>query len=157
MKTNKANLAEKAKKSPVGRYNREVPMASLRSAITNGSDLLAGDVDHRAAWVRRLRDLINGHVSDAGGIDLISSAEASIIKRASMLELQMEMLETRFAKNDGIASSDQLLLYQRTANSTRRLLESVGLKRRPRDVTPDPLSYAREFARRKAEEAELAE
>ena len=85
------------------------------------------------------------------------SAEASIIKRASMLELQMEMLETRFAKNDGIASSDQLLLYQRTANSTRRLLESVGLKRRPRDVTPDPLSYAREFARRKAEEAELAE
>ena len=29
-----------------------------------------------------------------------------------MLELQMEMLEVKFAVNDGIASSEQLLLYQ---------------------------------------------
>jgi hypothetical protein len=42
----------------------------------------------------------------------------------------------------GEALPDQLDLYQRTANSLRRLLEAVGLQRRPRDVTPDPLEYA---------------
>jgi hypothetical protein len=42
------------------------------------------------------------------------------------------------------ASAEDLDLYQRTAKSLRRLLEAVGLQRRPRDVTPDPLPYARE-------------
>jgi hypothetical protein len=60
--------------------------------------------------------------------DNLSTAEASIVRRASMLELQMEMLETKFAANDGEASADQLLLYQRTASSARRLFESVGIK-----------------------------
>lgn len=70
-----------------------------------------------------------------------------------MLELQLEMLETSFAANDGMASSHQLLLYQRTANSTRRLLEAVGLKRQARDVTPHPLDYARQIdAEAEAEE-----
>jgi hypothetical protein len=132
---------KKTKKSRVGRYERDVSLAKVRSALTNGSDLLGGDVDHRSAWVRRLRDLIQGHIADAGGIDLLSTAEQSIVRRASMLELQMEMLETAFAANDGMATSHQLLLYQWTANSTRRLLESVGLKRHARDVTPSLNEY----------------
>ena len=146
MGTNNSTRPKTAKKSPVGRYKRDVSMACLRSAITNGSDLLAGDVDHRAAWVRRLRDLILAHTSDLGGADNISAAEQSIVRRASMLELQLELLETTFAENDGMASSHQLLLYQRTANSTRRLLEAVGLKRRAKDITtPHPLDYARQI------------
>jgi hypothetical protein len=48
-----------------------------------------------------------------------------------------------FATGDA-ASAEDLDLYQRTAKSLRRLLEAVGLQRRPRDVTPDPLPYARE-------------
>ena len=70
------------KKSPVGRYKRELSMACLRSAITNGSDLLAGDVDHRSAWVRRLRDLILAHTSDLGGSDNISAAGSGSGARA---------------------------------------------------------------------------
>jgi hypothetical protein len=99
---------QKTKKSKVGRYKRDLTLAKVRSALTNGSDLLGGDVDHRAAWVRRLRDIIQGHVADAGGIDLLSTAEQSIVRRAAMLELQLEMLETAFAENDGMASADQL-------------------------------------------------
>ena len=132
------------KKSRSGRAKIDPSLTRVRSAITNGSHLLA-DVDGRSSWMRRLRDLIQGHIADAGGIDLMSTAEQSIVRRASMLELQMEMLETRFADNDGVASADQLLLYQRTANSTRRLLELVGLKRRQRDITPHPLDYARQI------------
>jgi hypothetical protein len=43
-----------------------------------------------------------------------------------------------------------------SANSLRRLLESLGLKRRARDVTPSPLEYAASYARRnKAEDLEI--
>ena len=41
----------------------------------------------------------------------------------------------------GEAQPEQLDLYQRTANSLRRLLESVGLKRVPKDVTPSLAEY----------------
>jgi len=140
---------DRTKRSPRRRAKAAVSLATLRSATSNGSQLLAG-VDHRSAWMRRLRDLICGHVADLGGGDNLSTAEASIVRRASMLELQMEMLETRVADNDGVASADQLLLYQRTASSTRRLLESVGLRRRPHDVTPRPLDFARAFDQQKA-------
>ena len=52
-------------------------------------------------------------------------------------------MESRFEK-EGEASIKQLDAYQRAANSLRRLLESVGLKRRPKDVTPLPLDYAKQ-------------
>jgi hypothetical protein len=142
------------KKSRAGRYKRDVTVTRLRSAITNGTALLA-DCDHRTAWMRRLRDLISAHTSDMGGLDNISEAERSILRRASMLELQLEMLETRFAANpDGVASTSDLLLYQRTASALRRLLESLGLQRRAKDVTPHPLDYARDYDRRRAQEIE---
>jgi len=34
--------------------------------------------------------------------------------------------------------------FGRAASHLRRILESIGLRRKPRDVTPDPLTYARE-------------
>jgi hypothetical protein len=130
----------------------EVSLSKVRSAISNGSTLLL-DVDGRSAWMRRLRDLIADAVSDLGGEDLVSSAEAILVRRAAMLTLQCELMERNWAENDGVASAKQIEVYQRTSNSLRRLLETLGLKRRAREVTPDPLSYAKDFDRRRAEEA----
>jgi hypothetical protein len=110
---------------------------AARSRVSNGSTLLPG-VDGRSTWVRRLRDLMALHLSDLGGPDHVSEAERSIIRRAATLTVELERLELRFATADG-ASPFDLELYQRTANSLRRLLESIGIQRRPRDVTP-PLS-----------------
>jgi hypothetical protein len=115
-----------------------------RSAITNGSKLLAG-VDGRSPWIRRAKDLIGEHLQDLGGPDNTSAAERSIVRRVAVLSVELEHLETRFA-TAGEANAEDLDLYQRTANSLRRLLEAVGLQRRPRDVTPDPLAYAREHS-----------
>ena len=103
--------------------------------------------------MRRFRDLIGAHLSDLGGESVCSEAELSIIRRAALLTLELEVLEAKF-EAEGEASIKQLECYQRTANSLRRLLESVGLKRRPKDVTPNPLDYAREYDRRKAQDAE---
>lgn len=89
--------------------------ARQRSAITNGRRLLVG-VDMRSAWARRLKDLVVAHVQDLGGVSEISAAELSIVRRASTLEVELELLEARFA-TAGQASAEDLDLYQRTAGT----------------------------------------
>jgi hypothetical protein len=83
------------------------------------------------------------HVSDLGGDENTSEAERSIVRRAATLTVELERLELKFAMA-GEASASDIDLYQRTANSLRRLLESLGIKRRPKDITPLPLDYARQ-------------
>jgi hypothetical protein len=91
--------------------------------------------------------LIALHLSDIGGEANASAAEASIIRRASVLTVELERLEVKFALA-GAASPDDLEVYQRCANSLRRLLEAIGLRRRPKNVTPRLSEYlnAREDA-----------
>ena len=84
--------------------------------------------------MRRCKDVIAAHLSDLGGLDNCSAAEHSIVRRAAVLTTELEVLEVRFAKA-GEASSLDLETYQRCANSLRRLLEAIGLQRRPRDVS----------------------
>jgi hypothetical protein len=104
-----------------------------RSAMTNGT-ILPG-VDGRSTWARRLRDLVTLHVADLGGDENVSEAERAIIRRAATLICELERMEAGFAVADG-ADDAALEVYQRAANSMRRLLEAVGLQRRARDVTP---------------------
>jgi hypothetical protein len=115
------------------------PKDRQRSRITNGSALLPG-VDGRSPWVRRCKDVIAAHLSDLGGEDNTSAAERSIIRRASVLTVELERLEAKFALADA-ASDGDLDLYQRTAGNLRRLLEAVGLQRRPRNLTPNLKDY----------------
>src|SRR5258708_1242078 len=115
------------------------PKDRQRSRITNGSALLQG-VDGRSPWVRRCKDVIAAHLSDLGGVDNTSAAERSIIRRASVLTVELERLEARFALAEQ-ASPEDLDLYQRTAGNLRRLLEAVGIQRRPRNLTPNLKDY----------------
>jgi hypothetical protein len=87
-------------------------------------------VDGRSTWVRRLRDLMGLHLSDLGGDDAVSEAERSIVRRVATLTVELERMEAVFAVA-GEAQPNQLDLYQRTANSLRRLLEAIGLQRLP--------------------------
>jgi hypothetical protein len=50
--------------------------------------------------MRRLRDLIADHASDLGGPDAISQAEKILVRRASMLTLQLELMEQAFAASE---------------------------------------------------------
>jgi hypothetical protein len=104
-----------------------------KSAQANGTVLIPG-VDGRSGWVRRAKELIDEHISDLGGIDNVSAAEKSIVRRASTISVELERLEKKFALA-GEANADDLDLYARVAANQRRLLESIGLRRRSRDVT----------------------
>src|SRR5689334_14032490 len=103
-----------------------------RSRVANGSALLSG-VDGRSPWVRRAKEIIADHISDLGGVNNCSASERSIVRRASTLTVELERLEAKFA-TAGEADTADLEVYQRCANSLRRLLEAVGIRRRPRDL-----------------------
>jgi hypothetical protein len=104
-----------------------------RSKITNGSAVLLG-VDGRSAWVRRAKDIIASHLSDLGGDDNVSAAERSIVRRASVLTVELEKLETKFALAESASAAD-LDLYVRASGNLRRLLQTIGLERRAKDIT----------------------
>jgi hypothetical protein len=112
-------------------------MTTARSALTNGSRLVGrkGQIDERSAWVRRMRDLIDLHVSDLGGPNNVTAAQLSIIRRVAVTVFELELMEKKFAQN-GCATPNALDLYFRGSGNLRRLLESIGLERRARDVTP---------------------
>jgi hypothetical protein len=117
-----------------------------RSRITNGSKLLVG-VDGRSPWVRRCKDVISSHLSD---IPDPTAAERSIIRRASVLTIELERLEATFALA-GEADPEALDLYARTAGNLRRLLEAVGISRRDaRDVTPPSVAAYLEHKQQRA-------
>jgi hypothetical protein len=110
------------------------PKRTHQSAITNRTAVLPG-ADGRSGWVRRMRDVTRLHENDLGGADVISEAERSLIRRAATLTVELEALELRFATSDGATDPLALDLYMRGCNSLRRLLETTGIKRVPRDVT----------------------
>ena len=110
-----------------------------RSRVTNGTAFLLG-VDGRSPWVRRCKDVIAAHLTDLGGVDNTSTGERSLIRRAAVITTELEQLEARFAQA-GIADPGDLSLYFSGANNLRRLLETVGLRRRSRDITPSLAEY----------------
>jgi hypothetical protein len=155
-----------ARKSSPNRFNTATSKAAVikrasnksaqRSRIGNGSALLPG-IDGRSTWSRRLKEVIAGSVDTLGGIDNISAHEASLIRRAATLTVQLEMLEARFAaaneRNESVDPSD-LDLYARVVAHLRRTLEAVGLRRRARDVTPPtPEAYFAHKAKLREEAA----
>jgi hypothetical protein len=112
-----------------------------RSAVTNGQRLFVAAGDGRGPWARRMRDVIELHISDLGGLENASEAERSIIRRAATLTIELERLEAKFSTLPNGPRADDLDMYQRCSNSLRRLLESIGIQRRPRDVTPSLDGY----------------
>jgi len=114
--------------------------AMLRSKVTNGKSLFASG-DGRGVWARRLRDIIELHVSDQGGADMISEARRSLIRRASAITVELERLEAKFAT--GEAAEHDFMTYTTGANTLRRILADIGLDRVARDITPDLPSYLR--------------
>jgi hypothetical protein len=115
------------------------------SAVTSGRKLFV-DGDPHSPWSDRFRDLVAGHVSDLGGADVLSAAQVSLVRRASAIECECESMEGRLSKGLPV----DLDIFTRSASHLRRILETLGLERKPRDVSDDLYSYMREKAAQKA-------
>jgi hypothetical protein len=77
--------------------------------------------------------LIELHLADLGGFENTSEAERAIVSLAATLRVEAEQLDCRFAQAGGAEPRD-LDLYSRVSGNLRRLYESIGLARRPRQV-----------------------
>ena len=128
-----------ASRTPRASRTAAVFKPEARSRVTNGHDLLPG-VDGRGLWARRFRDVLALHLSDLGGELACSEAEKALVRRVACLIVELERLEVRFAEA-GEAEGQSLERYQRVANTLRRLLESLGLQRRAKDITPTLREY----------------
>ena len=106
------------------------PKRRPRSAVTSRRRLwITGDSN--SAWSRRYADLVHRRASDLGGPAALSESQLSLTRRAAALECELELLEGRMSQGEQV----DLNTYGRAASHLRRILESLGLKRQPRDIT----------------------
>jgi len=97
------------------------------SAITSGRKLFFEGADPNSEFSRRFRDLAGHHVADLGGTGALSAAKLSLCRRAAALEVQCEALEARMSAGEEV----DLDRYGRAASHLRRILETLGIERKP--------------------------
>ena len=125
---------------PVANLRKSDAARKGRSAVTNGKRLHVippGDT----AWARRFRDVLAEITNDLGGADLLSEGQRQLARRCATISIMCERLEGEAAAGEPI----NLELYGRLTDRLGRCFERLGLRRQPREITPDPLAYAREI------------
>jgi hypothetical protein len=103
-----------------------------RSAVSNGKRMFV-EGDGRSPWSRRYYDLIAAHVADMGGRSNLSEAQLALIKRAATLEVELEQMEGKLSLGETI----DLDVFGRATGNLRRVWDSLGLKREPKDITAE--------------------
>jgi hypothetical protein len=117
--------------APAPKLFRDRPrLATIKSKVTNGRRVFAIGGDGRGAWTRRWKDIVELHVADAGGRDLMTEAMLSLCRRAATLEIQLEQLECCMSQGDDV----DIEIYGRIASHLRRILETISVERRAKPV-----------------------
>jgi hypothetical protein len=88
------------------------------------------DLDGRMTSAKRARQLVSALESDLGGSANVSTAERQLIRHAALLGAYIEDAEVRWLRHEPVDLNDFLAAI----NSQRRLLATIGLERKPRDV-----------------------
>jgi hypothetical protein len=128
----KRNGARKATNgTPRGRVLRPTQLRLTKYLRSPAARL--PELDGRSTWVRRWKSQIERHVTMLGGQEIVSESEMILCMRAATLICELERREVGFAQT-GEISDDAIEVYQRVVNTLRRVLESLGLQRRAREV-----------------------
>jgi hypothetical protein len=91
------------------------------------------EVDKRSTAYVETKKLIAAIEADLGGADQLSAAERQIIQRAAIVGAMVTDMEIKYLRGEVIDTSE----YGFLVGVQHRLFSLVGLKRRPKDVTPD--------------------
>ena len=118
--------------------NREVATSKAFSTRAGtGRGRHAQRIDARTLWGRRDRELHRAIVADLGGADRLSELEHQVVRRCVGLILQCEQREALLAEGKPVDVTETVSLV----NAFNRSAALIGLKRRPRDVTPHLEDY----------------
>ena len=112
-----------------GRGIADVPHPRARTALGNGRAVLEG-VDGRPHIARRYREIGALLASDiSGGLDL-TEAQKQLIRSAAGLVVLRERLDVKAVNGKEIDAGE----YCALANTLRRVLATIGIKRIPHDI-----------------------
>jgi hypothetical protein len=111
-----------------------------RSRLSNGKDILPG-VDGRSLVARRYRDIASAVLADQGGLQDCSESRLQLIRRFAAASCLAEQLEAKLARGEQIDIQEHALL----CSTLTRLAQRIGIDRRQRDITPDPLEFAQSY------------
>jgi hypothetical protein len=112
--------------------------AKHRSRITNGRKLLP-TVHPQSVWARAYRDTLDSLTAHLGGDDYVTEPQRMIARYAAVLNTEALYLADKIGtlRNAGDEPTEKTIdLYSRVASASRRLLETVGLDRVARNITP---------------------
>lgn len=111
--------------------------------LTAGNDadktklLTIAQLDGRTVAAKNVRSLIDAIEDDLGGADRLTAAERQVVKRAAVAGAMIEHIEAVWLTSNEL----DVAAYTALVNVQRRLLTTVGLQRRAKDVTPDLAKY----------------
>jgi hypothetical protein len=94
-------------------------------------------LDGRTIACRRARELVSSLQADLGGTDRLSEGTKQLVRRAAVLGVFIENSEAAWLAGQEVALGD----YLSAVNSQRRVLTTIGLERRAREVTPSVAEY----------------
>lgn len=116
--------------------------APRREAVAGGKEpkvklLSLGDLDQRTRSAQMVSKTIESLFEDLGGEDSLSVAERLIVRRAAIAGAMSEDLAARWLTGEPVDPA----IFGTLVNVERRQLETVGIKRRARDITPSLSQY----------------
>jgi hypothetical protein len=79
--------------------------------------------------------------ADIGGVDQVSAVQRELIEAFCGVAIRLNDLNTRGLAGQPVDLADLSL----AASTLTRLASRIGIHRVPRDVTLDPIAYARSF------------
>ena len=122
-----------------------------RSKVIAGLRLLPGmSTNQIGTWGRIMRDVLDRIIEHCGGEDEISETQRWMARRCACLEAELIFLEQKLATkraNGDEPTETDLQLYGRLASHQRRIADALGWKRTAKDITPNPLEYAKRYDR----------
>ena len=110
---------------------RNAPDQPPKTAGSKTRLLTLDGLDRRTAAYRETRKLIDELEEDLGGHDRLATGERQLIQRAAVLGAVLTDTESKWIGGEPI----DITAYCTVVNAQRRLLETIGLKRVPRDAT----------------------
>jgi hypothetical protein len=103
-----------------------------------GKLLSQSDVDARGGVPRKLRALVRALARDLG--DDLPLAQMMLLQRVAMIEALCTHSEAALLLGQDVSLND----YLQMVSTQRRLLQTLGLKRVPKDVSPTLADIIRE-------------
>ena len=89
-----------------------------------------GDIDGRTKAAKRAHRLVADIISDLGGDVALSAAQRELAQRGALLGAIIADIEARWLEDHRV----DLGLYGSLVDRQRRVLESLGLQRTPRQI-----------------------